>query len=120
MTIDKATLREHLENMERSHLKPDNRISSDFFEELLADDFIEFGSSGGVSYKKDCIGEDGVGVRDLSLNDFEISLLSSDVVLATYRVKDKTRQQDTLRSTIWKFRDGRWQMFFHQGTIVKP
>ncbi|SFM47684.1 hypothetical protein SAMN04487943_1219 [Gracilibacillus orientalis] len=56
----------------------------------------------------------------MSLYDFDIHPLSSDCVLATYRVKDKTRKQDPLRSTIWKFIDGRWQMFFHQGTIIKP
>lgn len=65
------------------------------------------------------MGEDGVGFRDLSLYDFEIHSLSESVVLATYRVKDKTKNHNTLRSSIWKLIDGRWQMFFHQGTITK-
>lgn len=55
----------------------------------------------------------------MTLYDFEINPLSEDVVLTTFRVKDDTRMQDTLRSSIWKFRDGRWQMFFHQGTLIK-
>ncbi|SFM47651.1 hypothetical protein SAMN04487943_1218 [Gracilibacillus orientalis] len=47
MSIDKATLKELLKELEKSHLKPDNRVSSDFFEKLLADDFFEFGCSEG-------------------------------------------------------------------------
>jgi hypothetical protein len=45
--------------------------------------------------------------------------LAPDVVLATYRVVDETRKQHTLRSSIWKLKDGRWQMVFHQGTPTK-
>ncbi len=52
----------------------------------------------------------------LSLYQFEIHPLAEDVVMTTYRVKDDTRMQITLRSSIWKRIDGRWQMFFHQGT----
>ncbi|MGM0878048.1 MAG: DUF4440 domain-containing protein [Bacillota bacterium] len=51
--------------------------------------------------------------------DFEIHPISDGAVLATYCVKDETRNQHTLRSSIWKLIDGRWQMFFHQGTITK-
>lgn len=116
---NKATLKAHLKALEESHLKPEVRTSSEKLDKLLADDFFEFGSSGKVTYKKDCLVEGGIGVRKLTLHDFEIYPLSSDVVLTTYRVRDETRKQDTLRSSIWKHIDGRWQMFFHQGTIIK-
>ncbi|WP_425454560.1 DUF4440 domain-containing protein [Gracilibacillus dipsosauri] len=119
MTMDKDALGRTLLELEQSHLKQENRTSSEFFEKLLADDFFEFGSSGKVFYKKDCVEAGGVGARDLSLYDFEIHPLSSEAVLTTYRVKDLTQKKDTLRSTVWKFIDGRWQIFFHQGTIVK-
>lgn len=55
----------------------------------------------------------------MTLTDFEIYPLSEDTVLTTYRVKDETRMLNTLRSSIWKFIEGRWQMFFHQGTLTK-
>lgn len=100
-------------------LEPEIRTTPAELEKLLADDFFEFGSSGNVWYKKDCVGEGGLSIRKMTLYDFEINPLSEDVVLMTFRVKDDTRMQDTLRSSIWKFRDGRWQMFFHQGTIIK-
>lgn len=55
----------------------------------------------------------------MTLSNFEINPLSENVVLATYRVYDRTREHHTLRSSIWKLIDGKWQMFFHQGTITK-
>lgn len=114
------SLNEHLCQLEEQLLKPEIRTSPVDIEKLLADDFLEFGSSGNVWYKRDCIGEGVLKVRDMTLFDFQVHLLSEDVVLTTYRVEDKTRMQHTLRSSIWRFRDGRWQMFFHQGTQMKP
>ncbi|WP_346726925.1 DUF4440 domain-containing protein [Bacillus suaedae] len=108
-----------LQELEESHLKPEIRSSSKKLNELLADDFFEIGSSGTVFYKKDCVGEGGLEVRELSLHDFDIHLLSQDAVLSTYRVRDETRKQETLRSSIWKYTNGRWQLFFHQGTVTK-
>lgn len=54
----------------------------------------------------------------MTLTDFNIHPLSEDAVLTTYRIHDETRNQETLRSSIWKWKDGRWQMFFHQGTVT--
>ncbi|GAF65617.1 hypothetical protein BTS2_2515 [Bacillus sp. TS-2] len=119
MTENRQNLKIHLQELEESHLKPEIRSSSLELDKLLADDFFEYGSSGTVIYKKDCIVEGGVGVRDLSLYDFDIHTLSTEVVLTTYRVRDETKKQDTLRSSIWKLIDDRWQLFFHQGTVAK-
>ncbi|MCK0472931.1 DUF4440 domain-containing protein [Halalkalibacter sp. APA_J-10(15)] len=116
---NETELKAHLKELEESHLMPEIRTSSEKLDRLLTDDFFEFGSSGSVIHKEDCVGEEGVEVRELSLRDFEIHPMSSKAILTTYRVRDETRKQDTLRSSIWKHIDGRWQMFFHQGTIVK-
>ncbi|WP_088105856.1 DUF4440 domain-containing protein [Halalkalibacter urbisdiaboli] len=113
------TLKERLKVLEESHLKPEIRTSSQNLDELLTDDFFEIGSSGNIYYKKDCVGKGGVGVREMYLHDFEIHPLACDVVLTTYRIKDETRKQDTLRSSIWKMIEGKWQLYFHQGTITK-
>jgi hypothetical protein len=60
--------------------------------------------------------EEGLGVVKMILSNFELHPLSTDTVLTTYRIFNEIKIQYTLRSSIWKFRDGRWQMFFHQGT----
>ncbi|KYD23101.1 hypothetical protein B4135_0630 [Caldibacillus debilis] len=44
---------------------------------------------------------------------FEVQPLADDVVLAAYIL---INEEKTLRSSIWKFKDGEWRMFFHQGT----
>lgn len=66
MTRDETNLEAQLKALEKSHLKPEIRRSSEELDRLLADDFFEFGSSGKVIYKKDCVGEGGVEVRKLS------------------------------------------------------
>mgnify|MGYP002478557441 CR=1 FL=1 len=112
-------LKEHLQQLEERLLDPNIRTTPAELEKLLADDFFEFGSSGNVWYKKDFVGEGGLSATEITLYDFHIHPLTEHVVLTTYRVKDETRRQHTLRSSIWKQVDGRWQMFFHQGTIIQ-
>jgi hypothetical protein len=114
-----VSLKEHLLQLEEKLLKPEIRTSSEEISKLLTDDFFEFGSSGNVWLKSDCVGPGGLGIVDTKLQDFNINLLSDDVVLTTYRIIDGASGQQTLRSSIWKHQDGRWQMFFHQGTPKK-
>lgn len=116
---DQSVLEKHLCELEKRLLEPATRTTPAELDKLLAADFFEFGSSGNVWYKRDSVGGEGLSVREMSLSDFEIYPLSEDAVLATYRVRDETRMQNTLRSSIWKLIDGRWQMFFHQGTLTK-
>ncbi|MGM1050176.1 MAG: DUF4440 domain-containing protein [Bacillota bacterium] len=114
--MDNISLKNHLLQLEEELLKPDVRTSPEELSKRLADDFFEFGSSGNIFYKQDCIGEGGIGVRNMTLHDFEIHPLSENVVLTTYRLFDETKMVHTLRSSIWKRVNDLWQMFFHQGT----
>lgn len=111
-------LKEHLQALEEKHTSITVRSDSEKLDEILADDFFEIGSSGYYYTKKDCL-DTGVVLTEMTLHDYEIYPLASDVVLATYYIQDKTRNRNTLRSSIWKLIDGRWQLHFHQGTITK-
>jgi hypothetical protein len=51
-----------------------------------------------------------------TVTDFNIKLLASDVLLATYRTYRQSDSKFSLRSSIWKFNEDKWQMKFHQGT----
>src|SRR5262245_36436701 len=105
---------------------PSVRSSRRELAQLLADDFLEFGSSG-QTYDKPrvikAIIEDPTSAlpRYAALNKLRITWLSTDTVLLNYR---SSRQQpgggriQANRSSIWKHLDGRWQMLFHQGTPV--
>ncbi|WP_255731539.1 nuclear transport factor 2 family protein [Solibacillus palustris] len=109
-------LKQHIKTLEESHIKPDVRESVEKLDEVLADAFFEIGSSGFMYDKKECL-ESGVVLSEMSLHNFEMYPLADGVVLTTYFIVDKTRNRNSYRSSIWKLIDGRWQMYFHQGTI---
>ena len=110
-------LNEHLQLLEESLLKADVRESKDKLAEILADGFIEIGSSGQMFSKEECL-EYGVSKAVMVMDNFEMTILAENVVLTTYFVENKTSGKNSLRSSIWKFIDNRWQMFFHQGTLT--
>ena len=109
--------RKLIEELEKSHLELEVRKSPEKLDEILAEDFFEIGSSGETFTKKDCI-ESGVSLDELILYDFELHPLALNVVLTTYYLTNKTKNRNTRRSSIWKFIDNRWQLYFHQGTIT--
>ncbi|WP_071458664.1 nuclear transport factor 2 family protein [Bacillus massilinigeriensis] len=109
---------DHICDLEKGLLSPDVRCSPEAIGSMLSKNFFEFGSSGKVITREDCVGENGLDVRDMELYDFAVRYISEDAVLATYRLTDRTRDRETLRSSIWKKEEGAWRMFFHQGTIA--
>ena len=110
-------LKEQLKALEEGHINLEVRKSREALDRILADDFFEIGSSGYMFNKKECL-DSGVVLTEMTLHNYEIYPLAADVVLATYFIVDKTRNRNTLRSSIWKRFDGRWQLYFHQGTIT--
>ena len=108
-----------LERLERS-LHQLSVEKSAVVSELLADDFVEFGSSGRALTKAQILAElkDEVPAA-VTVTEFKVQLLASHVALVTYRAQrhwDPPR--NALRSSIWEQRRGRWQMVFHQGTLT--
>ncbi|WP_409295597.1 DUF4440 domain-containing protein [Peribacillus sp. SCS-26] len=91
--------------------------------ELLADEFMEFGSSGNTYDKKaqlEASGRTDGGVIKFTVTEFKLDMLASDIVLATYRTYRHHDGKHALRSSIWKHSGGSWQMHFHQGTPAGP
>lgn len=113
---EEASLKKHICELEKLLLSTEVRTSPEKLALLLTDDFIEYGSSGRVWHKEDMTGEGGAGVVEMTLSEFELYPLSEASALATYRTFNANTGKYTLRSSVWKFREGRWQMFFHQGT----
>lgn len=112
-------LKEHLYTLETTLLKDDVRKSADTLNELLADDFVEYSSTGEIYDKENILNrlpsENDPGI---TMRDFEIKYLSPKAVLTTFKVFIESKQKHSLRSSVWKFNDGRWQMIFHQGTVT--
>lgn len=112
-----TNLKEHIKKLEESHLNLEVRSSAKELDKILADEFFEIGSSGQKIYKKDCI-DSALALDELLLYGFKIHSLAPHSVLTTYLINNKTKNHNTLRSSIWKFIDGRWQLYFHQGTAT--
>jgi glyoxylase I family protein len=97
------------------------RSSAAQLEELLDDDFRELGVSG-LEWTRPAIIE---ALRDeafseRTISDFRVQRMAPDVALVTYRAHRAATPErpaaDSLRSSLWRLRRGRWRMAFHQGT----
>ena len=115
-----SKLKDKIKNLETSLLQSSTRQSAESLNQLLADDFIEFGVSGKIYNKKDILAllPKEQHSNEIILFDFEMKQLCDDVVHVTY----KTKQQEkiVLRSSIWKNNTKHgWKMCFHQGTKIQ-
>ncbi len=119
--VDAETLAE-LERLELSLLDPAVRRNAQRVRELLAPDFLEFGSSGRTWSLETVV--DLLLTETYSpprVEDFACRTLSAETVLVTYRAVREDgagARAETLRCSIWTQRSGKWQMCFHQGTRV--
>jgi hypothetical protein len=118
---------EAFRQLEQDLHRPDLRSSREAVSARLADDFLEFGSSGCVYNKAvviDALAEEAPADRITvpEVHDFTAKMIAPDAVLVLYRSVRRSEGAEpaktTLRSSIWKRADGQWKMFFHQGTIV--
>jgi hypothetical protein len=113
-----------LRHLEEELLQAEVRGSTERLAALLADDFMEFGSSGRVFNKKQIIAAlQKEAPTRRSLTGFAATMLSEDVALVTYRATRRSKGSasavHTLRSSIWRLSNGQWQMLFHQGTLTR-
>jgi len=115
--VEFGSLSRHLRALEESLLQPDVRKSKELVA-LLADEFIEFASSGRVYTKDDLVAAlqaESPSVQTTS--NFKVALLAPDVALLTYVIRrEATPPAYTLRSSVWQLRGDQWQMVFHQAT----
>lgn len=118
------TLEAELRALEEELFRADVGASSERLNDLLAEDFVEFGSSGRIFDKKQ-ITEALRNSKpiEISLSHFESIMLSDKIALVRYRATRRPSQGahavETLRSSIWRYSNGEWQMVFHQGTLAK-
>jgi hypothetical protein len=103
-------------------LDPSVRRHRDRVSALLAEDFIEFGSSGRVWTREiiiDLLANEEF--QPTALEDFHCGRIADGVMLVTYRTVrpgvDGGAPTSTLRSSLWvREASGEWRIRFHQGT----
>jgi glyoxylase I family protein len=112
----------HLFRLEQQLLEPSLRRDAAALTSLLAEGFREFGGSGRIYTRQQII--DALAAESphtITLSDPLCQQLAEDLALLTYR---STRTialaaaSHALRSSLWIYRDHRWQMLFHQGTRI--
>jgi hypothetical protein len=112
------TLLDELVRLEETLLRLGPACDRACIESLLAADFVEFGASGRVWDRAAILEElELPRERSFTLTDAACRPLGADAALLTYRIPGR---RESLRSSLWARRDGRWQMLFHQGTLVPP
>ena len=113
-------LRDQLYNLEVRLLQPEIRRSPGELKKLLADDFVEFTGNGLVYDRPSIIKELGrESAFNAEITEFNAVLLSQNVALVTYRAivtESGGPAKHSLRSSIWKLKNSKWQVVFHQGT----
>jgi hypothetical protein len=119
-------LKKHIYDLEKRLLQPEIRSSMEKLAEIISDDFFEFCSSGSIYFfDKNDVQDEILNSTDFNceIKDFKIQILSSDVILATYKAikhhESRKEMKYSLRSSVWKFINGEWKIIFHQGTPTK-
>ncbi|HEV2279484.1 MAG TPA: nuclear transport factor 2 family protein [Acidobacteriaceae bacterium] len=112
------TLADELRLLEERLLDPEVRRDRTAVASLLTPEFLEYGSSGRVFTRDEVLEllacEEPICIQ---LSDYVARLLAPHVAIVTWRAIRPDGTQ-SLRSSLWIRRDGRWQMLFHQGTPV--
>jgi hypothetical protein len=111
----------HLMRCEQALLDPAVRRDRAQVEAFLAEDFVEFGSSGRVSDRQTIV--ESLATEDYTAPTAEqmrCTRITADVALITYRTtridSNSATRSETLRSSLWIKEAGNWRVRFHQGT----
>lgn len=109
-------------DLEVSLLSNEVRDSVSKLDLLLADDFIEFGSSG-LIYTKMSVLERLPNKNIIShyeAFEFTVVELAPNICQVRYKTIKKEEgkiPEKALRNSLWRKEENLWKLFFHQGTI---
>lgn len=117
MTISQHE-RDELRSLEESLWREETRFNKGYMNKLLAEDFFEFGRSGKIYSRSDCLEVEKQAINaKLPLEKFRIHQVSENTVLITY-ISEVTYNsvQRANRSSLWARNTEGWKLRFHQGT----
>jgi len=113
--------REILERLEEELWREETRFDVRRMDEILAEDFFEFGRSGRFYRREETLAiSRGPIDAVLPLPDFKARLLTEDLAQVTYNsaVTYEGVVLRARRSSIWSRRRKGWVLRFHQGTPI--
>ncbi len=116
-------LRELILSLEQQLSHAACRQDPGMMSELLDDNFVEFGASGRRFDKTEIMAllKSDSEFIPYDIQDFTIKKLAGDSLLATYAIPTRQTKHGDIkpgsrRSSVWRYKDNRWQLLFHQGT----
>jgi hypothetical protein len=115
--MTRPELQDHLYSLEERLLHPDRESDRTALIPLFSEEFKEFCISGRIFNRQQVI--DALlksEPRPATISNYYVEPLAGNAALATYRAA--TAHMISHRSSLWIFRDNRWQLLFHQGTIA--
>jgi hypothetical protein len=115
--------RETLQLLEEELWREETRFDTQRMNELIANDFFEFGRSGRVYQRQDTLALTSQTIDAvLPLPEFQIRLLNENTAQVTYNsaVKYNGVFEYARRSSIWSRTTSGWILRFHQGTPFQP
>lgn len=110
---------EQLTRLEEDLWREDTRFDAPYMEQVMAEDFIEFGRSGRIYDRRECLSHDPEPIEAaLPLPDLDLRMITTDVAQVTYNshVTYDGQLLKGRRSSIWRRAGDSWQLVFHQGT----
>ncbi len=111
--------RRTLERLEEELWREETRFDRQRMEEMIAEDFFEFGRSGRFYRREETLALPLMPLcAVIPLADFQARSLSADVAQVTYNsaVTCDGIVQYARRSSIWSRTQTGWMLRFHQGT----
>ncbi len=89
-----------IKELELSLLKPEIRSSREALDKLIADDFVEFGTSGNKYTKADILERlpNTLEKVEYTVSDFSVEAPSEDVVVVTFKTERTTNGSDKVIS----------------------
>lgn len=117
------SLKEIILSCEKQLFRSEERKEAGVIENLIGEEFVEFGESGRKYNKEDTVKAviEPSGLK-INIENYNLLELSDKAVLATYTAvktsPDEKGSSRSFRSSVWKLNDGKWQIVFHQGTKI--
>ena len=114
-----AEARQLLQRLEEELWRAETRFDVSRMEEIIAEDFFEFGRSGRIYQRTDTLSVPSTPIEAvIPLPDFDARLLCEGVAQVTYNsvVTYGENIEEARRSSIWTRSSDGWKLRFHQGT----
>ena len=117
LTVENLT---ELKQLEERLWIAEFRFDRAWMETILAEDFFEFGRSGRIYSRSECLDIDRGQTIDavIPLFEFKARYIASDTVQITYKsiVTYENAVEYGNRSSLWLKTSSGWKLKFHQGT----